>query len=506
MFFRRVAANSSRQYFKRLQFTSKPKSGYSNLWYLGTGLIIVPTFIYFTSPKEPLPRAKDLIKKLPKVEEVQKELLLTQEEIPAIPSNVGVDEPEEVPITDTESEKVADSKPGELLDDDEPLLKVKYVLIGSGVASFSAIKGIRKNDKDGRILMVSEETELPYQKPPMSKELWISGNQNLEFKDWSGKDASVYYKKSEFFQKQNVDLNLGKRVVAIDAENQIITLDNGHRYEYQKLLLATGSKPIKLPIASPDAKSNVSTFRELKDYVALRELADQKKKIIVVGGGFLGSELAVGLQNKGAQVEQVFPEIGNFGFVLPDYLADHCTTQVEALNVKVHSSSLVKEISNEHDKVKVTLTNGISLVADHCVVCVGAKPDVEVAKLSGFEIDKNGGILVNSELSARSNVYAAGDCISFYDPVLGRRRIEHYDHAAQSGFHAGLNMSGLQNAYKYQPMFWSDIGPNISFEAVGILNNKLKTKSFWNISENSPFDKGVVFYVDDSKIGNCLLI
>eukprot|EP00835_Amoeboradix_gromovi_P003133 NODE_197_length_15379_cov_0.485602.p1 type:complete len:484 gc:universal NODE_197_length_15379_cov_0.485602:5069-3618(-) len=480
MFFSR--AQFTRRVFQRYQ-SSLPKSRDKNIWYLaGVALIAVPSFVYFTSPKEPLPRAKDLIKSKAKLDRIIEEVEKPGEVV----------EREEAPISDTDAEQQVFADPIE----DKPL-KVKYVLVGSGVASFSAIKGIRKNDQEGQIIIISEEAELPYQKPPMSKELWISGNDKLEFKDWSNKTASVYYKPLEFYEKQNVEMKLNRKVVAIDAENQIITLDNGESVHFERLLIATGSKPIELPSQS----ANISTFRHLNDFIKLRELAKKKKEIAVIGGGFLGSELAVGLAQNGARVQQVYPESGNLGLVLPKYLSDHCKEQVELLNIRIHANSLVKEMRDDKDKVLITLDNNQILKADHCVVCIGAKPNVEVAKLSGFEIDSNGGILVNSELSARSNIYAAGDCISFYDPLLGRRRVEHYDHAVQSGYHAGMNMAGYHKPYLYQSMFWSDVGPNVSFEAVGIVNSKMSTKSFWNINENKLFDKGVLFYHKDDKIG-----
>ena len=479
MFFRRAALHSSRV-FKRHQSTQPPSNRTRNLLGLGAALIIVPSFIYYTAPKEPLPKAKDLVVKTKKkVESVIEPIVEKTKEKKA------------------EIEKEIESEVQQLLDMDP--VAIKYVLVGSGPSSFSAIKGIRKNDEHGEIVMISEESDLPYQKPPLSKELWLTGNDDMEFKDWQGQNASVFYKSADYYKEQHVDMELGRKVVAIDAEKQIVTLDSGKRYKYDKLLISTGSQPNMLP----NVQSNlVSTYRTLKDYKHLSQLAKNNKEIVVIGGGFLGSELAVGLSQKGAKVHQVYPESGNLGLVLPDYLSEFCKKQVEALNVKVSSNSKVKDISSSNDKVNIELDNGETIQADHCVVCIGAKPNIEMVDQSGFEIDKNGGLLVNQELMARSNIYASGDCISFYDPVLGRRRTEHYDHAIQSGYHAGLNMTGLQKAYTYQPMYWSDIGPNVSFEAVGILSNKLQTKSFWNLSDKNEFDKGVVFYVDGSKIGS----
>lgn len=176
--------------------------------------------------------------------------------------------------------------------------------------------------------------------------------------------------------------------------------------------------------------------------------------------------------------------------------------------VIVLPGSVVVGVSPIDHKLSINMKEGPSVVADHVVVAVGLTPNVDLAQKAGLEIDPLlGGIIVNAELETRSDIFAAGDCTSYHDIALGRRRVEHYDHAVQSGKTAGLNMiSGDKKPYTHQSMFWSNLGPNVSYEAVGILNSKSPTVSIWSKTLGKPesqkdekHDKGAVYYLDDEK-------
>ncbi|KAF9969949.1 Apoptosis-inducing factor 1, mitochondrial [Actinomortierella ambigua] len=171
------------------------------------------------------------------------------------------------------------------------------------------------------------------------------------------------------------------------------------------------------------------------------------------------------------------------GLVFPRYLSKWTTSQVEQEGVVVKPKSRIASTkTTEDDKVELTLESGEKITADHVVVAVGINPNVELAKKAGLELDEvRGGVVVNAELQARSNVYCAGDMTSFHDVTLGRRRVEHYDNAILGGRVAGQNMASdsLHKTYKHQSMFWSDLGPHIGYEAVGILDSKLSTVSIW---------------------------
>lgn len=172
----------------------------------------------------------------------------------------------------------------------------------------------------------------------------------------------------------------------------------------------------------------------------------------------------------------MFPEKGNMGKVLPEYLSNWTTEKVKREGVKVVSEALVKSVAFKDDKLVIKLKDGRQVETDHIVAAVGLEPNVDLAKSAGLEVDSDfGGFRVNAELQARSNIWVAGDAACFYDIRLGRRRVEHHDHAVVSGRLAGENMTGASKPYWHQSMFWSDLGPDVGYEAIGIVDSSLPT-------------------------------
>ncbi|KAF9186983.1 Apoptosis-inducing factor 1, mitochondrial, partial [Haplosporangium sp. Z 27] len=287
--------------------------------------------------------------------------------------------------------------------------------------------------------------------------------------------------------ESGVKLLTGTTVSDLNVSEQTITLSSGKTLKYGKVLLATGGVPKTLPVLKGAGEDKVTTFRSVEDFKKLHALVSSgEKKIVIVGGGFLGSELAVAIsqygREKNVKVTQIFPEDGNMGLVFPRYLSKWTTSQVEQEGVVVKSKSKVASTKAVGDQVELTLENGEKVLADHVVVAVGIQANDELAKKAGLELDEiRGGVVVNAELQARRNVYCAGDMTSFHDVTLGRRRVEHYDNAILGGRVAGQNMASdnLHKAYKHQSMFWSDLGPHIGYEAVGVLDSKLSTVSIW---------------------------
>ncbi|GJJ78348.1 apoptosis-inducing factor 1 [Entomortierella parvispora] len=380
-----------------------------------------------------------------------------------------------------------------------------YILIGAGTASFAAMEAIREKDPSAAILIIGNEDIGPYMRPPLSKEMWFNkdeeSTEKLSFKDWQGKERNIVLKGKETIEtidqdaldkiesaQSGVRVLTGVTVEDLNVSEQSITLNSGKVLKYGKVLLATGGVPKTLPVLQGAGADKVTTFRSVEDFKKLHSLVKAaNKKIVIVGGGFLGSELAVAVshygKDKGVSVTQVFPEDGNMGLVFPRYLSKWTTSQVEQEGVVVKAQSRVASTKPTGEgQVELTLENGEKLVADHIVVAVGIEANVALAKKAGLELDEvRGGVVVNAELQARRNVYCAGDMTSYHDVTLGRRRVEHYDNAILGGRVAGQNMASdkLHKAYKHQSMFWSDLGPHIGYEAVGILDSKLSTVSIW---------------------------
>ncbi|XP_043912944.1 apoptosis-inducing factor 1, mitochondrial isoform X2 [Protopterus annectens] len=373
---------------------------------------------------------------------------------------------------------------------------VPYLLIGGGTASFAAARSIRARDPGARVLIISEENELPYMRPPLSKELWFSDDpsavETLRFKQWNGKERSIYFQPPSFYvspkdllyvEHGGVAILTGKKVIDMDVRGNKVTLDDDSHISYEKCLIASGGTPRNLPAferAGEEVQKRTTLFRKIEDFKSLEKISREAKSITVVGGGFLGSELACALgkraRDRELDVIQMFPENGNMGKVLPEYLSNWTTEKVRKEGVNVMPNSVVKSVQFKDGKLSIKLKDGRMVQTDHIVAAVGLEPNVELAKSSGLEVDSDfGGFRVNAELQARSNIWVAGDAACFYDIKLGRRRVEHHDHAVVSGRLAGENMTGAAKPYWHQSMFWSDLGPDVGYEAIGIVDSSLPT-------------------------------
>ncbi|CDH58611.1 apoptosis-inducing factor mitochondrial [Lichtheimia corymbifera JMRC:FSU:9682] len=381
--------------------------------------------------------------------------------------------------------------------EEAPKVQKPYVLIGAGTASFAAAQAIKEKDPQANVIIIGDEEYAPYMRPPLSKELWFSEDpevaKKLVFKDWQGNERNTIYQDLAEYQvipdASGSDLQTSKikllfnKVSKLNIEDHTVTLADGSVIYYNKVLLATGGEPKNLPNQPKDV-ANVTTYRTVEDFKKLDKIAKNGAHIAVVGGGFLGSELAVALAKRAEKenltVTQVFPEEGNMANVFPSYLTKWTTSRVRKLGVNVETNSAIQSIKSDDNKVVLNLGGDKQLAVDHVVVAVGIEPRVELARAAGLEVDeKRAGVVVNAELEARTDVFAAGDMVSFHDVQLGRRRIEHHDHAVLSGRHAGENMVGAAKPYTHQSMFWSDLGPEVGYEAVGLVDSQLSTLSVW---------------------------
>lgn len=317
----------------------------------------------------------------------------------------------------------------------------------------------------------------PYLRPPLSKELWFSDSsqtatnpESSKFKDWHGNMKSLALESSEFYEKTGIEMLLGKEAVELNLESREVKLADGEVIGFERLLIATGAEPKLLdsPIEESVA-DRVSTFRAFTDFTKLRDdlMERNGQNIVIIGGGFLGSELVVAVskmaRDLGHTVTQVFPEDGHMGLVFPKYLRQWTTEKISQLGVKVKSDRSVREITADSSRAKVILDNGEELLADKVIVAVGAQPSLVQSFKTVLPVEKgDGGLVADQALQVAPGVFAAGDVVSYSDPVLGlRRHTEHFDHAVLSGKIAGLNMvkSRKQQNEELQPydnesMFW----------------------------------------------------
>ena len=349
----------------------------------------------------------------------------------------------------------------------------RYLIAGGGMTADAACKGIRDFDPDGAITVVAEEPHPPYARPPLSKALW------------KGDEESTIWRGTA---DRGVELRLGRTIVALDLETRRATDDRGETYAYERLLLATGGLPRRLPFGGDD----VIYFRTLDDYRRLRALADQEARFLVIGGGFIGSEIAAALAMNARSVTMVFPEPGIGARIFPAELSASVTDYYREQGVEVLAGASVTAIERDGDKVRVATEDGRTLEADAVVAGLGIEPSVELAADAGLPVAD--GIVVDDRgrVQGHRRVFAAGDVARFPEAALGgTRRVEHEDHAKSHGRLVGANMAGADEPYDHLPFFYSDLF-DLGYEAVGELDSRLQT--IVDLSELGR--EGTVYYLD----------
>jgi NADPH-dependent 2,4-dienoyl-CoA reductase/sulfur reductase-like enzyme len=349
----------------------------------------------------------------------------------------------------------------------------RYLIVGGGMTGDAACRGIRDHDADGSIGLVGEEPVAPYARPPLSKGLW------------KGKEESSVWRGTSDL---DVELLLGRRIVSLDLEVRTATDDTGESHAFERLLLATGGTPRRVD----DWGDDVVYYRTLDTYHRLHEIAGDGVRATVVGGGFIGSEIAAALAMNGCEVTIVFPDAGIGGKVFPAELAAFVNDYYRSQDVDVRAESSVESVARDGNGFRVA-TDGGEVEADVVVAGLGIEPRTELAEQAGLDVDD--GILVDEQGRAggRQDVFAAGDVARFPVPALGgTRRVEHEDHANTHGRHVGANMAGAGAPYEHLPFFYSDLF-ELGYEAVGDVDSRLETIAEWA----EPNRKGVVCYVED---------
>ncbi len=345
----------------------------------------------------------------------------------------------------------------------------RYLIVGGGMTGDSACRGIRDHDASGTIGMLAAEPHEPYARPPLTKALW------------TGKEESSVFRGTPDL---GVELHTGRRVVALDLDAHSATDDTGVTHAYEKVLLATGGTPRKLPSGDGD----VVYYRTLDDYRRLRGLAGDGVRVAVIGGGFIGSEITAALTTNGCDVTIVFPDDGVGARLFPADLAAFVNDYYREKGVTVLAGQLVEKVTPG----VVTTKSGTTIEADAIVAGLGIVPVTELAEAAGLDVDD--GILVDEygRAGGRDDVFAAGDVARFPVPALGgTRRVEHEDHANTHGRAVGANMAGAGRPYDHLPFFYSDLF-DLGYEAVGDVDSRLDSVAEWV----EPNRKGIVAYVD----------
>jgi 3-phenylpropionate/trans-cinnamate dioxygenase ferredoxin reductase component len=357
-----------------------------------------------------------------------------------------------------------------------------YIIIGGGMAGASAIKGIRSQDSEGTIAVFSMETNPPYARPPLTKGLW---------KDKSEED--IWYD----MEDPHLELHTGHTIKRFQQDNQIAIDAEGETFSYDRLLLATGGTPIRLPFGGED----IIYYRTFKDYQRLRGALKDRTRVAVIGAGFIGQEISASLNMNGHDVTLIFPEDGIGARLYPPDLSAYLNDYYTNKGVHVLHGESVSGIDVRSGEKAVLTESGQEVIVDLVVAAIGIRPNLELAQDAGLQVE-DGGIVVNQYLqTSQPDVYSAGDTTAFYSPLLGRRlRMEHENAATSMGETAGKNMAGASEPYHYLPYFYSDLF-DLGYEAVGRVNSQLESFADWQ----EPHQKGVVYYLDEGRVRGVLL-
>ena len=357
----------------------------------------------------------------------------------------------------------------------------EYLIVGAGMTADAAARGIRQEDPKGTIALVGGEPHAPYNRPPLTKGLW------------KGDSVDAIWRKTE---ETGAEVILGRRIVSVDAGSRRATDDRGTVYEYGKLLLATGGRPRRFR----EAPENVVYYRTFDDFRRLREFADRGQRFLVVGGGFIGSEIAAALRMQGREITLLLRGAGIGEGVYPAELSRWLVEYYREKGVTVRPGISVDRIESRDGKLQVPVEGGEPLAADVVVAGLGIEPDVELARQIGLEISD--GVVVDEYLcTSRENIWAAGDVANFHNPALDRRvRVEHEDNANTMGEIAGRNMAGAGRRYDHLPFFYSDLF-DLGYEAVGDLSSRHQTVQDWK----EKFREGVIYYLDGGRVRGVLL-
>jgi NADPH-dependent 2,4-dienoyl-CoA reductase/sulfur reductase-like enzyme len=357
----------------------------------------------------------------------------------------------------------------------------QYLIIGGGMAADAAVRGIRAIDPHGTIGMIGEESEPPYSRPPLSKALWKGAPIESVWRRTPG---------------EALTLHLGHKVLSLNTTERLAVDEQGQTYRGDKLLLATGGTPRRLPFGSQD----IVYFRTLADFKHLHELSMQVERFAIIGGGFIGSEVAAALAMNGKQVSMVFPEDGIGGLVFPNDVSRFLNEFFRKKGVEVLAGEWLTGMETRGKEHVLTTKSGREIVADAVVAGIGLLPNLELAKTAGLATGN--GITVDEYLlTSRPDIYAAGDVAEFYNPALGKRmRVEHEDNANTMGLQAGRNMAGAAEPYHHLPFFYSDLF-ELGYEAVGELDAHLTVVADWK----EPYQAGVLYYLKESRVRGVLL-
>lgn len=336
------------------------------------------------------------------------------------------------------------------------------VIVGAGETGARAALGLRDRGYQGRVVLIGSESHLPYERPPLSKGLL------------SDKAEPRYVAPADRYATAGIELVLGRAVDSIDRTSKAVRLSDGTFYPYERLLLATGARPRPFPGFDADGK-RIFYLRTYADALALHPWMAPHRKIAIVGGGFIGLELAAIARQAGADVilVEALPRVLMRG--VPEAFALRLQARHVAQGVDILCGTEIGSIDPGPDGVSILLADGRKVAADIVVIGIGAIPNVELAAEAGLHIEN--GIVVDEYLcTSDADILAAGDCCNFPLSIYGGRhvRLESWRNAQEQGALAAQNMLGEASPVGVAPWFWSD-QYDLTLQVAGLLDEAAMT-------------------------------
>jgi 3-phenylpropionate/trans-cinnamate dioxygenase ferredoxin reductase subunit len=318
------------------------------------------------------------------------------------------------------------------------------VIVGAGHAAGQAAASLRQEKYEGEIIIIGDEPHIPYQRPPLSKQ-YMSGEQGLE---------RVYLRPEKFYADKDITVKVNTRVEAIDTDAGTVTTDAGETISYESLLIATGGRPRHLNAPGADLEG-IHYLRTITDVDGIRDEMIEGRTLVIVGGGYIGLEVASVAVEAGMTVHVLEMEERILQRVTTPEMSEFYHNLHTSRGVNIHTSTMVSGFKGD-GRVARVVCGDQSFAADVVIVGIGIIPNVEIAEAAGIEVDN--GIVVDDHCrTSVENVYAAGDCTNHPNPLLNRRlRLESVPNAMEQARVAVANICGGDKVYESIPWFWSD--------------------------------------------------
>ena len=363
----------------------------------------------------------------------------------------------------------------------------KILILGSGQAAIYAASEIRKYDKDSEISLFGNESYHPYERPPLSKEFLMGKKKEEEF---------LFFSKN-FFADQNIHY-ISKEINGVDFKNKFLISFDNKKYFFDKLLITTGSTNRRITI-DEEIDNDIYYLRNLDDANKIKKKASEVNSIAIIGGGFIGLEIASSLNQQNKSVSLI--EISNqlMGRIIPFPIANLVKVEHEKHGNKIYLDSKIKSIEKTNDAFKILLDNDHVIEAEMIIGGIGSIPTVDLFNDSDLKL-KNG-ILTNAyNQTSVENVYAAGDVSNFFHPLYQKNiRLESYQHAQNQGINAGKNIAGIKSEYLSIPWMWSDQF-DLNLQLTGLCDDYHEI-----IERGENIENGIIYFFikDDKIVGAC---